>query len=78
MKDFVLKELWGKHTEELIKLIDKFIEYIDKNYTEDYIFKDGEYEKLRRNFYKENGMKEFYEYYKNFKSIKNFKETIIN
>lgn len=74
----MLKEFWGKHTEELIKLTDKFIEYIDKNYSEDYLFKDGEYEKLRRNFYKENGTKEFYEYYKNFKPIENFKGTIIN
>ena len=74
----MLKKLWGKHTEELIKLTDKFIKYIDKNYSEDYLFKDGEYENLRRNFYKENGTKEFYEYYKNFKSIDNFKGTIIN
>lgn len=78
MKDFVLKELWGKHAEELIKLTDKFIEYIDKKYSEDYIFKDGEYEKLRGDFFKENGTKEFYEYYKNFKPIENPKGTIIN
>lgn len=78
MYEVVTKELWGEHTEELKKLEESFIEYIDKNYSEDYIFKEGEFEKLENDFFKENGTKEFYEYYKNFKPIENPKGTIIN
>ena len=54
MYEVVTKELWGEHTEELKKLEESFIEYIDKKYSEDYIFKEGEFEKLENDFFKEN------------------------
>lgn len=78
MRDFLLKEKWGKHSEELVKLTDLFTKYIDKKYDDNYIFKDEEYEKLKDIFFKEHASKEFYEYYKSIKPIINPEGIIIN
>lgn len=74
-----MDKIWlGKYYDEYQSLLSELDEYIDKNYLEDYEFKDGEIREIYLEFFKKNGSKELYEFLKNRKLIDNPPDMIID